>query len=180
MFQCEQSLQYHKLSKHTENPPLSHICGVCEKSFLSKVTLNNHIKYKHSDIRMFECTECDSTFKQKKNLNVHSINVHGKNPRKEDYWQDLKRKKNKCETCGAIFNRPSNLKVHNKVHYEDHDRYTCGKCSSNFKYEKSLKRHEVEKHGPEESKFDCPTCGSRFTRIYNFLVHSFSDFERQY
>ena len=68
LFQCKQSLDYHKISKHSPNIPKSHSCNICNKSFIAKVTLDSHIKYKHSDDRLFECKKCDSKFKQKKNL----------------------------------------------------------------------------------------------------------------
>ena len=171
LFQCKQSLQYHKLAKHKKNPVLSFNCNLCTRSFLAKVTLDNHIKYKHSDIRMFECTKCNSKFKQKKHLNEHTLNIHNINPRKEDYWQDREKKTFKCKACEAYFKRKTDLNIHIKVHHNDQDSFNCDECSKKFKYEKTLKQHKLEKHGPKERNFECPTCGKMFTAKRNMRRH---------
>ena len=38
LFQCMQSLDYHKLTKHTEKVPLMHTCDICQHVFLATTT----------------------------------------------------------------------------------------------------------------------------------------------
>ena len=144
---------------------------MCTKSFLAEVTLKNHIKFKHSDNKLFKCAVCDSQFKQRKHLNEHSLTVHDKNLRKEDYWQDLQKKTHECKNCGATFNRQTDLNVHLKVNHKGQDKFTCNKCTTNFKYKKSLKRHEVEMHRPDENVYECPTCQKMFKQERNMKRH---------
>ena len=170
-FQCEQSLQYHKLSKHTENVSLPHSCNICNKSFQAKVSLDNHLKYKHSDTRKFVCTKCDSKFKQRKNLNAHMRTVHSTNPSKEDYWQDIPKETFKCETCGTIFTRKSSLQQHVKVKHEVQNLFECDHCKNKFRYKKNLEQHILEKHGSKVIKFECPDCGNLFNQKRNMERH---------
>ena len=171
-FQCQQSLDYHKLSQHTQNILNAHICNICNKSFIAKVTLDSHIKYKHSDDRKFECTKCDSKFKQKKSLNRHSRIVHGLDPREEDYWQDWKRNTFDCKKCTVTFKIRKDLEVHIKEeHNSAKNNFTCDQCSNSYKYEKNLKQHKLEKHGKEEIEYTCPDCGKLFAHKRNMERH---------
>ena len=158
-FQCQQSLDYHKLSNHTANAPKSHSCNICNKSFIAKVTLKNHIKYMHSEERKFECTKCDSKFKQRKHLNQHSRNVHGLDPRKEDYWQDLKRKTFQCKKCPENFIKKNDLEAHIQEKHSTMDTFTCDQCANIYRYQKNLLQHKLDKHGPEVNRYECPDCG---------------------
>jgi hypothetical protein len=174
LFQCMQSLEYHKLNNHTENAPLLHTCDICNKAFLAKVTLDNHIKFKHSDVREYSCKQCESKFKQRKDLNAHVLHVHGLNRRKEDYWQDLPKKTFECETCKAKFNRKGDLNAHFKMKHMVQDMVDCDQCPAKFKYNKSLQRHKLEKHGSEENKSKCPDCGKLFNQKRNMERHQLS------
>ena len=110
-------------------------------------------------------------FKQRKHRNEHSLNVHGKNPRKEDYWQDREKTTFKCKACEANFKRKTDLNIHIKVHHNDQESFSCEKCPKKFKYEKTLKQHKLEKHGPKERNFECPICGKTFTAKRNMRRH---------
>ena len=162
VFQCQQSLNYHKLTKHASNSAISYRCDICDKTFAAKVTLDNHIKYKHTDMRKFECSKCDSKFKQRKNLNAHLLFAHGTNPRKEDYWQDITKESFKCDTCKAEFTRKTDLKKHFKLVHTEQEMFSCDCCQNRYKYEKNLVQHKLEKHGEQEIKFECPDCGKSF------------------
>ena len=84
-------------------------------------TLKRHTKESHYDVRfnfdfyegykspnVFECEECDQTFKRAENLRRHVSHVHQS---KESF---------KCPSCEKGFGRPDNLKRHIKcVHGSD-------------------------------------------------------------
>ena len=174
LFQCMQSLEYHKLTEHTEKEPVLHPCDICKKVFRAKVTLDSHIKFKHSDKKEYQCEQCESKFKQKKNLIDHVLYVHGMNKRKEDYWQDLPRKTFDCETCEAKFQRKGDLTVHFKMKHMVQNMVVCDLCPAEFKYSKNLKRHRLEKHGSDENKPKCPDCGKLFNQKSNMERHQLS------
>lgn len=180
LFQSQQSLQYHDLVKHTSDTPPSFTCDKCPKTFVAQVTLANHIKFKHSDERKFKCSECDSTFKQRKNLNAHLLSVHGTNPRREDYWQDIARKTIKCENCGAKFMRKADLKAHVKIKHavEDVAMFSCNHCEQKYRYKKNLQQHKLEKHEKEEIKYECPNCGKLFRQKRNMERHQVTHREK--
>lgn len=171
LFQCQQSLNYHKLTKHASDTAMSYRCEICQKTFVAKVTLDNHIKYKHTEVRKFECSKCDSRFKQRKNLNAHLLFAHGTNPRKEDYWQDKARAFFKCDTCGTEFARKADLKKHFQLQHTKQELFSCDQCRNKYKYEKNLVQHKLEKHGKPVSKFECSDCGKSFSHKRTMEKH---------
>ena len=171
-FQSKQSLDYHILTKHTQIAPPPHVCNICEKNFQTKLGLNNHIKFKHANSeKLFSCEECESKFKHKKYLKAHMLHVHDSDEKKEDYWQDLPKINFECETCRVRFVRKADLKAHIKSKHTDQDMLNCDQCSAQFTYLKSLNRHKLEKHGPEQTKSTCPDCGKMFNQRRNMERH---------
>ena len=177
-FQSEQSLKYHKLVQHTIDPQKSYSCNICNKTFLIKVNLDNHVKFKHSDSRNIECKHCNSKFKQRKNLNAHMLNIHGTNPTKEDYWQDIKRDRFECSFCKKAFTRGTDLKVHITVKHSTKDLFNCSHCGTKFSYKNSLERHKAEKHSSELTKYECSHCGKLFNQKRNMQRHQLSHKEK--
>ena len=170
-FQCKQSLDYHLLTKHSKTTPPTHTCQICDKTFVAKVSLDNHNKFFHSDERKFSCNQCESTFKQRKNLNRHVFHVHGSNERKEDYWQDLPKILYECEHCKVKFTRKADLKAHIQKKHEHKKMFECDQCRSTFKYMKNLTRHKLEKHVPAKAEFECPDCDKKFSQKRNLKRH---------
>ena len=82
------------------------------------------MKFIHADIAQpFKCSQCKSTFKHKKYLNAHLLNVHKMDQRKEDNWQDLPKDVFACEICKAKFNRKADLKVHIQTKHTRRDMF---------------------------------------------------------
>ena len=170
-FQCKQSLDYHMLTKHTKKANVCYSCELCDKTFVAKVALENHLRFVHSDERKFSCDQCESKFKQKKHLHNHSLYVHGLNQKKEDYWQDLPKKDFECDLCKSKFIRKTDLKAHVKQKHENMDEFVCDQCSAKFKYKKNLTRHKIEKHAPEKSEFKCSHCSKIFGQKRSMEKH---------
>ena len=51
-------------------------CNICDASFYSKQSLNNHIKFVHEGKKPFKCNLCDASFPYKNALNGHIASVH--------------------------------------------------------------------------------------------------------
>ena len=173
--QCKQSVDYHKLTAHTKNHCSYHACQLCDKTFPSKIGLNNHTKFVHTaNVKHLACSKCDSTFKHKKYLNAHILHVHGVNEQKEDYWQDIPRQTFVCETCKARFNRKADLKVHTKTKHSGIAILECDQCPAKFTYKKTLNRHKMENHDGGRKRFKCDNCGELFNQKRNMERHQMS------
>ena len=173
-FHSQASLEYHKLTNHiTETPPFEH-CSICDKDFLSKVSLKNHMKVMHNDVHQIECNQCELKFKQRQYLNAHILHVHGLNQRKEDYWQDLPKESFKYEMCVAKFKRKADLKSHMNNKHSAKKIIECDLCPAKFKWSKNFQRHKLQTHGPEENKIKCPDCEKMFSRRSNMERHLLS------
>ena len=176
-FQGKQSLEYHYLTTHQKKTTLYFACEVCEKTFITKIGLNNHMKFKHTEnFEQNVCDICEAKFKHEKYLKAHKLHVHGLDQKTEDYWQDIPRKVYECETCNTKFMRKADLKVHMQSKHikSPEDIFKCDKCNAEFKYNKNLKRHWLEKHGKEMNNFNCPDCGKVFIHKRNMERHQLS------
>lgn len=72
----------------------------CEKTFLNKIYISQHVKTEHAQTPiLFACTLCGREFKLKNHLNNH-FSTH------------TKEKSFKCATCGRSFALKMNLKNH--------------------------------------------------------------------
>ena len=169
-FHAKQSKDYHELVFHTESRPLEK-CDICEKTFAAKVNLRNHTKYVHSEVRKYECDECNTKFKQKKDLTAHNLNVHGINQRKETYHRPEKQKSYRCDVCESSYTYKKDLHLHQRLKHDESrkEEFQCDQCPSKFKQKKSLNAHVKTKHGNEE--YPCPTCAKVFNQKKNLKRH---------
>ncbi|KAK3099258.1 hypothetical protein FSP39_001754 [Pinctada imbricata] len=67
-FNYQQHKTHHRLSKEERR----HKCDECDKSFIYKHHLTNHIASYHSTERKFKCTACGAKFKLKHHLKQHT------------------------------------------------------------------------------------------------------------
>ena len=73
---------------HTMEKP--HKCKIGSKAFSLEGNMRRH-KMTHSEDRLFQCSECSRTFKNKENLKVHVKRIH------------LKILSFKCQDCHSQF-----------------------------------------------------------------------------
>ena len=102
------------------------------------------------------------------------LNVHGLDQKKEDYWQDLPKNSFECEICKTRFIRKADLKVHIKSIHTTQERLKCDLCSAEFKHNKNLDRHRLEKHTEVDTTSKCPDCGKVFKHKRNMKRHQLS------
>lgn len=138
----------------------THVCKVCNKSFLREGYLRKHEK-RHKGLKNFDCKYCDMKFCDPSNLKRHvSSHMGGKpfecdvcsmNFARKSSLKDHKRihtgeKPYQCQMCDKIFSRATSLKLHNRTHTGEMP-YKCPSCSKVFSCSGNLKKHKYRYHG---------------------------------
>ncbi len=77
---------------------------------------------------------------------------------------------NKCDLCGKVYDRPSKLKVHMRVHTKERP-FVCDfpGCDYRSAQKPSLTRHIREHSG--DKPYNCKICGTSFTRKFSLKEH---------
>ena len=130
-------------------------CGVCHKRFGCKSSLKTHCII-HSEERPFKCSQCDSSFKLKRNLTTHIRSVH-QNERNFH-----------CDHCSKGFFRKSNLIIHLRVHTEEKP-FQCTICGKAFTQKNGLTIHERIHTG--EKPYECSKCHKAFICKSTMRMH---------
>ena len=81
-------------------------CDECDKTFLTKRTLRDHMDMHEKGFDIFKCVECSKTFSHSMSLRKHTWLFHTK-------------KECLCPDCGKTFKSPYQLKRHKRIHITD-------------------------------------------------------------
>ncbi|XP_028426304.1 zinc finger and SCAN domain-containing protein 12-like isoform X2 [Perca flavescens] len=125
----------------------------CGQTFASRSTLKHPLV--HTSARPFKCTQCDKTYKQRKDLNSH-LHFHS-NP-----------KAHTCSLCEKKYHSKYALKAHLRRHSGERP-FGCSYCDKRFFNNAILKSH-VRIHTGERP-YACTFCDKRFTQPYMLTVH---------
>uniref|UniRef100_A0A1I8NZR3 Protein krueppel n=1 Tax=Stomoxys calcitrans TaxID=35570 RepID=A0A1I8NZR3_STOCA len=154
--------QHMKLKHDTNNENKQWKCPSCDRVLQSWYNFERHMRI-HMPVeerKTKKCTECESRFTSKAQLEAH-VNFKHKND-----------KNFICEECGLSLRTNSNLRQHLLTH-TDLKPFECEVCKKKFKNNSRLRIH-MDTHSP--NKHICPKCGlqlnSRATLNRHFLVHS--------
>ena len=112
----------------------------------------------------FPCSECDSTFREKKNLQQHLKNRHGF-------------KKFKCNFCHFHSDDQSHLKRHEETVHKN-ELFTCEQCEYMTPRKDKLLRHTRTNH--VDKNIRCQLCEYVTDRIENMKRHKEAKHEVKY
>lgn len=122
-----------------------HKCTKCDKSFITKDTLNKHMNV-HVEDRNFKCGECGKLFKRLSHVREH-IKIHSS------------ARSFPCTVCEKSFKTNNAMKVHLRTH-TDILPYVCNYCHRRFREKGSVVRHKRVHTG--EKPYECRHCGRCF------------------
>ncbi|XP_053948195.1 oocyte zinc finger protein XlCOF6-like [Anastrepha ludens] len=144
----------HYLRLHVEvhrNERQLHQCDYCDKIYVSKIALENHIRLHKGET--INCDQCGKQFVRQYELNVH-MRFHTR-----DYPF-------KCDVCGKKFA----IKGHLRTHMWRHQglKLQCEECGKLFTSTKALQEHSFVH---SEMPFPCSYCGRGYPSKQKFKVH---------
>nr|CAI5870413.1 unnamed protein product [Callosobruchus analis] len=175
-------------------------CSYCNKTFVHKKSLNDHIAKKHpvgskihectkctykttissklkehmakhSGLGVFtKCTYCNKTFTGKALLNEHITKKH------PDFVASLSCKIHECTNCTYKTTKSSRLKEHMAKHPELAAFFRCTYCNKTFALKASLNDHIAKKHPDFIASVsckvhECTKCSFKTARISNLKEH---------
>lgn len=82
--------------------------------------------------------------------------------------KDLNERRHKCNTCGEMFKKSAQLRIHERIHTGEQP-YQCNVCFKSFKQVGNLKRHERIHTG--EKPYNCNVCNKDFRQVSNLKRH---------
>ncbi|XP_055327019.1 zinc finger protein 502-like [Sitodiplosis mosellana] len=132
----------------------SHKCEVCEKTFMRKSNLVDHLRL-HANVRLYKCEYCGKEFVQAGNYRSH-LRIH------------TKERPYKCSMCPKTYNQSSALKVHIRSHTNEKN-YVCNTCNKGFTNSSDLNKH-IRVHDPS-LKVKCEHCDKTFAQRVNLKNH---------
>jgi len=179
VFRTEKNLEEHLAKKHFLTEGRNPIeCDVCKYFFVSKKSLDNHMKT-HSEKfkRSFKCKFCSETFSSKVLLNRHTEANHSEEAVKcrrnhcKFYFKTKKQMQEhfanehnlKCKFCPSTFHNRTFLATHlNKIHPESKCKFSQCTFYSDSKAE--MDEHLKEKHAKRRDATECFYCGNIINR----------------
>lgn len=173
--------------------PTRFTCQECPRTFLTKDSYRNHIKYYHSTLKKYSCNLCQFKTQYRGNLSTHLKMRHDPDCRLFECYFCRRKFKSKGELenhivthttereecpcsftgCGKIFSKKSSLTNHVKMeHTENPVRFGCTLCDKEFKNRTCLNSH-IATHTTEKA-YKCTTCGRRLAGLSGLIRHGVS------
>ncbi|XP_071050487.1 gastrula zinc finger protein XlCGF26.1-like isoform X8 [Onthophagus taurus] len=156
IFTTEWYLREHSVKHNDDYEQQYFSCSECEKKFMVKSSLNQHIKRVHCGKGLSICEICGKAVTSKTSLRDHIMIHTGEKPFK-------------CEVCKKPFKTKNLLKIHVRTHTNSKP-FVCNICEKAFTQRTSLVVHIRQHTG--EKPYPCVVCNRRFYTSSSLKVHS--------
>ncbi|XP_030755545.1 zinc finger protein 600-like isoform X2 [Sitophilus oryzae] len=171
------------------------VCTHCDKKYMSKKTLRDHLHIDHTDSRakglkesqkkVYRCSTCSYQTPYRFYLNTHN-NIHL--PPEERQLKELQKKVYRCSTCSYQTRYKSSLNTHNNIHLPPEERqlkelqkkvYSCSICSYQTPSKFRFNTHN-DIHLPREERqlFLCAHCDKKYMSKKALHDHLHNDHSR--
>ncbi|XP_067635462.1 uncharacterized protein [Eurosta solidaginis] len=177
-----QNLSHH-MRTHTCEKPCK--CKYCDRCFTTKKLLNGHLRV-HLGDNIHRCESCPLAFRLASELRLHSPTHKDEDPetrernmtalREEEAKLKVNRYKNirkktyqyLCDVCGKHFKKPSDLKIHKRIHSGEKP-HKCDFCEKRFIQAQNLSHHMRTHTG--EKPYKCKYCDQCFMTTSSLNGH---------
>jgi len=166
-------------------------CDKCQRFIYNKANFKWHVRYAHSDVRPFECSDCKKRYKSTVHLKKHRSQVHSGHrlvcpqcPKTFSHKWSLQQhilakhinlKPFICDQCGRRFNKNANMLIH-RARHENYRRFLCEQCGKGFLLKQEWQLH-MSKHSDNVCYF-CE-CGDKFISKVLLVAHIKYDHQTQ-
>lgn len=149
-------------------------CHPCDSVFKTQSEMDNHLLS-----HFHKCRDCNKSFPQKQDLEVHQCMPVQHAPDSIECEQRDKDKNFVCDACGKEFDTSSELAQHKMTHTGDKN-FKCLECGKCFSRERTFKAHKHTQKGDASSEklapkkrvvITCKTCGKEFTNRVHHEEH---------
>lgn len=150
---------------HIENPRPK-ICLICLESFTCDINFYNHVNFKHEDVDVFFCRDCDWTFTNANDWETHR-NMH------------MKVRMYVCESCEKSFIHKESYNRHLVTHSSTFE-FVCNICKKGFRRKSRLKKHLTTHDKPTcNNIFACDVCNMAFRNTHDLIDHFLEDHNQE-
>ena len=183
----------HEKGIHSNDTSVTFRCLLCDKSFMSKTSLNYHIGVTHSESKpVHQCIVCKKVFSHEQSLKRH------KSTGRCYIKIDENRIRPKCKLCLKTFSRKDALTAHKaKVHgfyaidfskaeekFRQNDgSLKCSTCGQKFigdNAREKMKTHVVNKCKSAVGVQQCEECGKPFGLLADLKTHIKMKHKKEY
>lgn len=106
-----------------------HVCDQCGRTFMSKVSLQQHVDDHNGPRETVDCEVCGKTYSTKLHLKRHMKTMH----------VEENRKPQTCSVCNKILSSVNALYHHMNYVHKLEAKFECEICGKKFKRPKNLR-----------------------------------------